>query len=430
MSKKNFSKKQKQIFMLERLLAETKRIKNALERFNPDDVCPGDRYPTLDGLRKDYLKWLKKASNLTGKKYESLIPSHNIPAGTSIGILQEKAIIMGDIVSVEDDIYGRIINIKKQFQKASVLIKELIVKELTSNRKLKTMFTNLLYDKIGAMARYMDEYLKSRERDLAKAVKYTLCGQNGPAHLKYLYENHIKNMLKKILKKSLNTKDYEDEFSIAYLEAKDDLIEREKTVSSESKTKRRRAEQPKEERPEYEIWLPNRDLEGCARYESLGREELKVKFEKLKRKHKLLIDNRYNAVYINGKKMNKIKIPRKDKKSKKIKYESVTLKFAKYKLLLWFLKNKDRLFDADRLYRVGWFHKWENILPENYQGTLKNEISALNAVFKATGLGKHLKIESERLLGYRCVGDCTYCLIIESGHTSLAQVPESHTYSK
>lgn len=189
-------------------------------------------------------------------------------------------------------------------------------------------------------------------------------------------------------------------------------------------------EKPREGKPEYEVWVSDKGSEGCIVSDRLTKEGLIQKFEKLKQKHSFLLDDRYNAIYVNKEKINAIKIARRNKKTKKIKYEQVAVKFARYKLLLWFLEHKDSLFNAERLYRVGWSHIWGDMeateLPMNYQDSVKNEISILNAVFKAIGLDKNLKIESERLLGYRCVGDCDYCLIVKSEHISLEQVPESH----
>ena len=174
-------------------------------------------------------------------------------------------------------------------------------------------------------------------------------------------------------------------------------------------------------KPEYEIWGPNKDYAGCTKLESLDREDLEKKFEELKRKYKLLVDDRYNALYVDRKKIDEIKIHRVDKKTEKVKYEQVVIKFAKYELLLWFLKNRDVLSNSEKLYRVGWSYVWENIeimdLPDKYIESVKNEISILNAIFKAVGLEKHLKIESERRLGYRCIVHCDYCLILKSGHT-------------
>ena len=105
-----------------------------------------------------------------------------------------------------------------------------------------------------------------------------------------------------------------------------------------------------------------------------------------------------------------------------MKREPVFIKFSRYKLLLWFLKNRDTLFDSEKLYRVGWSHILGYTeamdVPITYQESVKNEISILNAVFKEWGLEKHLKIESERLLGYRFIGNCNYCLILKSERTS------------
>ncbi|MFH1014435.1 MAG: hypothetical protein V1762_00710 [Nitrospirota bacterium] len=181
---------------------------------------------------------------------------------------------------------------------------------------------------------------------------------------------------------------------------------------------------------EYEIWVSDKDSEGCTVSERLTKEGLMQKFEKLKQKHRFLLDDRYNTVYLDKEKINAVKVARRSKQTKKVKYEQVSIKFARYKLLLWFLRHKDRLFNAERLYRVGWSHVWGDMeatdLPRNYQDSVKNEISVLNAVFTAMGLDRNLKIESERLLGYRCTGDCDYCLIVKSEHISLEQAPENH----
>lgn len=185
-------------------------------------------------------------------------------------------------------------------------------------------------------------------------------------------------------------------------------------------------EEVRKEKTEYEVWGPNTDFDGCTKFDDLSKEDLKKNFKKLKQKYKLLIDDRYNAIYLSGKRVKEVKIPQKDKKTKKVKCKPISIKFAKYKLLLWFLKNKDRLAEPETLYKIGWWHKWENLVPQNCKDTVKNEIYILNAMLKAIGLEKHLKIESERLLGYRCVGHYNYGLIIKSGRISSVQAHESH----
>lgn len=106
---------------------------------------------------------------------------------------------------------------------------------------------------------------------------------------------------------------------------------------------------------------------------------------------------------------------------------------VKYNLLVWFLKHKDEIANSGRLYLIGWSHLKPHSIPQNHQDSLKNEISIINAALKALGLS--LKIEPDRLIGYRCEGNCSFCLIFKSkhfpsGHISSEQVPEIHTALK
>ncbi len=190
----------------------------------------------------------------------------------------------------------------------------------------------------------------------------------------------------------------------------------------------------KDKKLEYEIYVPGEDGEGCV-YEGVDLKELKDKFESLKDKHKLLIDDRYQSIYVNGEKIEKVRISRKSKKTGRIKYEEVELGFAKYNLLVWFLKHKDERFNARRLHSIGWSHAMKDSFPQNYSDRVKNEISILNAVFETWGVRKKLRIKSERLLGYRCEGNYDFCLVLKSkyfpsGHIYLEQVPENHTSLK
>ena len=180
----------------------------------------------------------------------------------------------------------------------------------------------------------------------------------------------------------------------------------------------------KEEKVEYEIWMPIENNEGCE-CEKVNQSVVEERFEELRKGHKLFIDNRYRYIYINGKKVNMVTIARRNKKTKKIKHEDVKISFIKYNLLIWFLQNKDKLFNHERLYKIGWSNPDKSTeevdLGVSYKESLKNQISILNAIFKALGLSKNLKIESERPLGYYCEGNCDFRILkkINPENTSL-----------
>lgn len=173
-------------------------------------------------------------------------------------------------------------------------------------------------------------------------------------------------------------------------------------------------QEAKEEKIEYEIWMPIENNEGCE-CEKVNQSVVEERFEELRKGHKLFIDNRYRYIYINGKKVDMVTIARRNKKTKKIKHEEVKISFIKYNLLIWFLQNKDKLFNHERLYKIGWSNpdkRTEEVdLGVRYKESLKNQISILNGIFKALGLSKNLKIESERPLGYYCEGNCDFRIL-------------------
>lgn len=219
------------------------------------------------------------------------------------------------------------------------------------------------------------------------------------------------------------------EFKERLLKIEDSLSELPKKMAKvfkkeEIKEPKFKPQEAKKEKIKYEIWMPIENNEGCE-CEKVNQSVVEERFEELRKGHKLFIDNRYRYIYINGKKVDMVTIARRNKKTKKIKYEEVKISFIKYNLLIWFLQNKDKLFNHERLYKIGWSNPDKSTeevdLGVSYKESLKNQISILNAIFKALGLSKKLKIESERPLGYYCEGNCDFRILkkINPENTSL-----------
>ncbi len=175
----------------------------------------------------------------------------------------------------------------------------------------------------------------------------------------------------------------------------------------------------KDEQLQYDLWVPKEDGVGCKVIAKLSEKDLENKLSSLKQKYKLLIDDRYKVVYVNGEKVGKVKVPVKDRKTNKNKYKLLDFKSARYNLFLHFIKNKDRLIQIPRLYKIG----WPNIdridyLPDNYKESLKNEKRKLISLLKVTGMSDYIKIEPERGVGYTCEVNCDFCLIKENENSS------------
>ncbi len=172
---------------------------------------------------------------------------------------------------------------------------------------------------------------------------------------------------------------------------------------------------PQKDTPQlkYPLYVPRRSGDGCKIIRRLSPSELEEECDQLKQKYLLLLDQRFNSLYLNGNKIPEVTIPI-PLIHNETKGKTVRINATFFNLLFYFLKLKGGTLQHDVIYMLAWFHKWKgkDELPERYKGTLRTAISTLRAILKALGLDQ-LQIKAKRHEGYSLEGKCDYCLIAD-----------------
>ena len=320
-------------------------------------------------------------------------------------------LLLGEIRRVKDAIFS---------MRASGKLKGIILKAILSDEHMKGMLENLVRDRKGAITRYMSDWskkLKGYERKIYEKTVITSFSL-----IRSIYESHITDKLREHAEQALHQKLSDEEFNIAYLEAKDEFIERGNKIYNLRVGRAVKKQFPltkkfqKSAKPEtaveykYKVILSSKNGVATETPLEATAQEVQDKFLKEKIKRNIFIFNR--SVF------KRVRMLEGDHEKKNV--VPMNLDDNVFRLLILFLRYKDEPLSALALYHVAWkdsaeYDEKAAVIDAIMMGRLKQAVTQLRREFEdvngfcippALGRGK-------RKTEYLLQGHFSFCVIYD-----------------